>query len=101
MTGSAADLETDGVRSFGLPDRRPSTETGRDAHSDTGRSTQRVEDSQNQRFSQKHSILWELGSTSGGLLGVSRWLTRTVRFAEAGATRAQIVPVIQLGSAAG
>ena len=65
MKGSAADLETDGARNFELLDRRPSTETGRDAHSDTGRSAQGAEDSQNQRLSQKHSILWELAQPQG------------------------------------
>jgi hypothetical protein len=34
-------------------------------------------------------------------VGVSRWLTRAVRIAEVGATRAQIVPVSQFGSATG
>ena len=53
MKGSAADLETDGAGNFGLLDRRPSTETDRDAHSDTGQSAQAAEGSQNQRFSQK------------------------------------------------
>ena len=62
MKGSVADLETDGAENFGLLDQPPSSDTGRDAHSDTGRSAQGAENSQNQIFSQKHFILWELGS---------------------------------------
>ncbi len=65
MKGSAADLETDGAGNCGLPDRRPSTETGRDAHLDTGRSVQGADRSQSRRFSQKHFILWEWEQPQG------------------------------------